>query len=134
MRTEPSTFRLYLMRVLYFLNLVLLGSDVWPALIRHEGTWDPVKGVAYSFWGALSILSLLGLRYPLQMLPLLFMQLTYKTIWLVAVALPLRSAGISTGLTKVMLIGAIVDVVVIPWPHVFANYVKKPGDRWRRTG
>ena len=27
--------------------------------------------------------------------------------------------------------GAVVDLIVIPWPYVIANYVKKPGDRWR---
>jgi hypothetical protein len=35
-------------------------------------------------------------------------------------------------LTKVMGYGAIVDLVVIPWPYVFVTYVKKPGDRWGR--
>jgi hypothetical protein len=45
--------------------------------------------------------------------------------------LPLRSAGISTDLTKVMAIGVVVDLIVIPWPYVLANYVKKRGDRWR---
>jgi hypothetical protein len=43
----------------------------------------------------------------------------------------LRSAGRSTDLTNAMLIGAVVDLIVIPWPYVLANYVKKRGDRWR---
>jgi len=71
MSEETSTFRLYLMRLLYLLNFVLLGLDVWPGIINHVGAWDPVKGVAFSFWAALSALSGLGLRYPLKMLPLL---------------------------------------------------------------
>ena len=71
MYEETSTFRLYLMRLLYLLNFVLLGSSVWPAIFNHAGEWDPVKGVAFSFWAALSALSVLGLRYPLKMLPLL---------------------------------------------------------------
>ena len=75
MSGETSTFRLYLMRVLYPGNVVLLGLDVWPVLIRHEGVWDPVRGAAFSFWAALSALSGLGIRYPLKMLPLLLLQL-----------------------------------------------------------
>jgi hypothetical protein len=59
---EVSTFRLYLMRLLYLLNFVLLGLDVWPGIINHAGAWDPVKGVAFSFWAALSARSGLGLR------------------------------------------------------------------------
>jgi hypothetical protein len=129
--SDVSAFRLYLMRSLYLLNFVLLGSQVWPELINHGGPWDPVKGVAFSFWAALSALSVLGLRYPLRMLPLLLLQLLYKSLWVMAVALPLWSAFRSIELTKVMAYGAIVDLIVIPWSYVLENLVKKPGDRWR---
>ena len=33
---------------------------VWPEVFRHQGAWDPLKGVAFSFWAALSALSGLG--------------------------------------------------------------------------
>ena len=131
MSEDVSTFRLYLMRLLYLGNFVFLGLSVWPELIKHEGAWDPVKGAAFSFWAALSALSGLGLRYPLKMLPLLLLQLLYKSIWLIAVYLPLRSAGQSTDLTRVMVMGVVVDLIVIPWAYVLATYVKKQGDRWR---
>ena len=131
MPEETSTLRLYLMRCAYLLNFVLLGFDVWPEIINHEGAWDPVKGVAFSFWAALSALSGLGLRYPLKMLPLLLLQLFYKCVWLIAVALPMWSAVRSMGLARAMVIGVVVDLVVIPWPYVLANYVRMGGDRWR---
>ena len=131
MPEETSTFRLHLMRVLYLLNFVMLGLQVWPVIIHHPGVWDPVKGVAFSFWAALSTLSCLGLRYPLKMLPLLLLQLFYKSIWVLAVALPLWSTFRSLELTKIMGFGAVVDILVIPWPYVLATYVKKGGDRWR---
>ncbi len=128
---EVSTLRLYVMRFVYLLNFVLLGSDVWPELVRHQGAWDPLKGVAYSFWAALSLLSVLGLRYPLKMLPLLLLQLLYKAVWLIAVALPMWSAVRSTDLTRAMVIGVVVDVIGIPWAYVVTTYVKERGDRWR---
>ncbi len=131
MSEETSMFRLYLMRLLYLLNFALLGLDVWPGIINHKGAWDPLHGVAFSFWSALSALSGLGVRYPLRMLALLLLQLFYKSVWLLAVALPLWSAGQSTDLTKVMVGGVVVDLIVIPWPYVLANYVKQRGDRWR---
>ena len=131
MSEETSTFRLYVMRLLYLLNFVLLGLDVWPGIINHKGAWDPLHGVAFSFWAALSALSGLGIRYPLKMLPLLLLQLFYKSVWLMAVALPLWSAGRSTSLTIIFVIGVVSDLIVIPWPYVLANYVKKSGDRWR---
>jgi hypothetical protein len=128
MSEETSTLRLYVMRLLYLLNFVFLGLNVWPAIINHAGAWDPVKGVAFSFWAALSALSALGVRYPLKMLPLLLLQLLYKSIWLIAIALPQWSAVRSTDLTKVMLRGAVVDLILIPWPYVLANYVAIRGD------
>ena len=111
-------FRLYLMRLLYVLNFVMLGLSVWPEIINHAGAWDPVKGVAFSFWAALSVLSGLGLRYPLKMLPLLLLHLLYKSIWVIAVALPLWSAFRSIELTRIMAMGAVVDLMVIPWTYV----------------
>jgi hypothetical protein len=59
------------------------------------------------------------------------MQLFYKSVWVIAVALPTWSAFRSMELTKVMGFGAIVDLIVIPWPYVLANYVKMPGDPWK---
>ena len=50
-------------------------------------------------------------------------------IWVIAVALPLWSAFRSIELTRIMAMGTVVDLIVIPWAYVIANYVKKPGDR-----
>jgi hypothetical protein len=121
------------MRGLYLLNFALLGSDVWPAIFHRAGSWDPTKGAAYSLWAALSLLSGLGLRYPLQVLPLLLFQFVYKAVWLLAVARPQWSTLSSADITQAMLIGIVLDLVVIPWPYVFANYVTKRGERWGRS-
>lgn len=132
---EVSLLRLYLLRAMYALNFALLGSDVWPQLINPTTRLTPVPGVAFSFWAALSVLCALGLRYPLKLIPLLFMQLLYKSIWLVAVAAPLWSAGeLSAGgreMVWVFTIGGTMDLLVVPWAYVVANYVRSPGDRWR---
>jgi len=132
---DVSTLRMYALRVVYFGNFVFLGVNVWPRLINPAKPMDAMTGVAFAFWAALSTLCALGLRYPLKMLPVLFMQLFYKAVWLLAVALPLWSAGQwssgTAGMFKVFLAGAVADLLVIPWPYVFANYVKTPGDRWR---
>jgi hypothetical protein len=132
MSKEVSTFRLYVMRIVYLLNFALLGWDVWPAIFRHQGAWDPMKGVAFSFWAALSALSGLGLRYPLKMVPLLLLQFFYKSVWLLAVGLPMWSAVRATDLARAMVIGVLVDLIAIPWPYVVAIYVTEPGDRWKR--
>ena len=133
--TEPSTLRLYLMRALYLLNFAFLGMSVWPEIIHPAKPFTPLDGVAFSFWAALSTLCGLGLRYPLKMLPMLLLQLLYKTIWLLAVALPLSSAGqlgsATPDLTRTFVGGVIADLIVIPWGYVYAQYVVAPGERWK---
>jgi hypothetical protein len=137
--TEVSLTRLYLMRAFYLVIFVERGIRVLPALISPAARLGPWDGVAYSFWGALALLAALGLRYPLQMLPLLLVQMVYKTIWLLAVALPLWLADapfdpLMTSFTWAMAIGVALDVIVIPWGYVLARYVRKPADRWTTQG
>ena len=135
--SEVSTFRLYLTRAMYLLIFVGLGSEIWPAIIHHAKPWDLMHGVACSLLAALSAMMALGIRYPLQMLPMLLFELLWKAIWLLAVAFPLWSAhqlDMDTMDTfKACLMGVVLCLIVIPWPYVLANYVKKSGDRWRRV-
>lgn len=131
---KVSLFRLYLLRAGYLLLVVGLGLQIWPTLIHHAPAWPLMNGVVSSLLGAIGLLAVLGLRYPLGMLPLLLFELVWKIIWLVAVARPLWSAGrIDADTAETVtacLIGA-VFLVVIPWRYVFAHYVARPGDRWR---
>jgi len=127
---EVSLLRLYVMRGMYLLNCLLVGGGVWYEFLHRQHPWDAITGAAFSFWAALAGLSVLGIRYPLAMLPLLFMQLFYKTFWMFAVYLPLRAAGRSTDLTQGFLIAIVLDLVVIPWTYVYAHFWRKPGERW----
>ena len=131
MPEEVSVFRLNLLRALYLLNCLLVGGGVVTHFVHRQAPWDPFTGVAFSFWAALSCLSALGVRYPLAMLPLIFMQLFYKAFWLIAVYLPLRAAGRSSDLASGFAVAIVLDVVVIPWTYVVAHYLRQPGNRWR---
>ncbi|MBI3365428.1 MAG: hypothetical protein HY033_11010 [Ignavibacteriae bacterium] len=132
--SEVSTFRLYLLRATYLLISVFLGSQIWPGIIHHAKL-DLMHGVARCLLAAMLPLVVLGIRYPPQMMPLLLFELFWKSIWLIAFALPLWSAGQLDAETmetvKACLMGIVIFPIVIPWPYVLANYVKKPGDRWR---
>jgi hypothetical protein len=130
MQEEVSLTRLYVLRALYLGNFVMLGASVWPGILTHRGWANPLEGVGVSEWGALSLLSIVGVRYPLKMLPLVFLQFTYKLIWILAVALPRISTGAPTWYLMPMLMGVIIEPLLIPWPYVFATYVKTPGDAW----
>jgi hypothetical protein len=132
--TEVSLFRLYLMRATYLLIAVGLAFTIWPQLIHHPTPWPLWHGVGCSLLAATSVLAVLGLRYPLKMLPVMFFELIWKSIWLIVVAIPLWSAhqmdAENWETAQNCLMGVFVPFV-IPWRYVFANYLKKPGDRWK---
>ena len=131
---EVSTVRLYLLRALYLLLLVGQGSIQLPILMSRGADLSFWQSIGSSMLLALALLSTVGIRYPLQMLPLLLFEFVWKLVWIVAVFLPRWSAGTIDAATaeaarEIMLV-AIVPII-IPWRYVIAHYIRKPGDRWR---
>lgn len=133
---DVSLFRLYLLRALYLLVAVGLALVVWPGIIHHNRPWELMEGVVQCMLASFALMSALGVRYPLQMLPVLLWELVWKTIWLVIVAMPLWMAGQMDQPTWEIASAVLLVVAfpfVIPWSYVFANYVRKSGDRWQRN-
>ena len=131
---EVSLLRLHLLRALYLLVIVGLGITVWPGVINRDQPWELMEGVVQCMLAAFSALSLLGLRYPLQLLPLLLWELLWKSIWLIVVALPLWSSGQMDDTTMGTVSACLIVVIfpfIIPWRYVFSHYVKKGAERWR---
>jgi hypothetical protein len=134
--SEISTLRLYLLRAMYLLMAVGLAITIWPGIVSPPDNLPHMNTVVRSVLGAVSLLALLGLRYPVKMLPLLFFELVWKAIWVLRFGLPLWSAhrlDASTRETlKACLMGVILVPLVMPWGYVYRHYLKAPGDRWRR--
>lgn len=132
---EVSVFRLYVMRVLYLLIGLAQGSQTWAAIIHRVRPWDYWHGVGMSFLGALTLLALLGLRYPVKMIPLLIFEFVWKLIWTLAVWLPLwlghRVDADTADSFGPIFLGVVLVPIVLPWGYVCKTYVAAPGDRWR---
>jgi len=132
--SEVSLARVYVLRALYLL-LVIGGAVVFlPQLIGHEPT---ARGVIPSMLGGVWVLACFGVRYPLQMLPILLFELLWKTIWLIDYGLPQWRAGVNTAQFtedfKAIAPAPAILIAIIPWGYVFRHYLKKPGARWRRA-
>jgi hypothetical protein len=129
--SEVSLFRLYVLRAMYLLLVVGLGAMIVPELLNHE---PASRGVIPSLLGAVWLLAFLGLRYPLQMLPVLMFEFAWKLIWMIAYGLPQWSTGQQppTFADDFFNIGfGAILLLVIPWGYVWRHYVKQPGARWR---
>lgn len=132
---EVSTFRLYLLRATYLLVALGLAFIIWPLILDPPQDLQHMRGVVWSVLTAVSLLAILGIRYPLKMLPLLFFELAWKSIWIVAIGLPRwtgdRFDPATRGTMNDNLFGLVLLPLVIPWPYVWRTYVKAPSDRWR---
>ncbi|MGZ5114388.1 MAG: hypothetical protein ACXWIY_02300 [Caldimonas sp.] len=129
---DVSLVRLYVLRATYLLLAAGLGATIVPVLLSHEPT---ARGVIPSLLGAVWLLAFVGLRYPLQMLPLLMFEFAWKTIWLIAFGLPQWSSGQLPPTFaedfRAIAAGVILMPIVIPWGYVYRHYGKRAADRWR---
>lgn len=131
---EVSLSRLYVLRAMYLLVVVGLGIVLWPGIIHHEKPWELARGTVICMMAAFSVLCAFGVRYPLQMLPILLWEALWKTMWLGIVALPQWWSGDMDAATLQQVFDLSFVVLVylaVPWSYVFKHYVKKPGDTWR---
>jgi hypothetical protein len=131
--TSLPTWRLNVMRVGYFVMVVGLAVTKWPELIAHE-PWELKHGTVVTMLVAMSVLALLGLRYPQRMLPILLFEVGWKLTWLGVVALPLWSDGNLTGAAQeqaAAVLWVVIVIAVIPWRHVVSQFVLARGERWR---
>jgi hypothetical protein len=128
-------YRLYLMRAAYVLLGLLQGAKTWSAILHHAQPWDYWHGISISFFGALTLLSLLGIPYPVRMMPLLLFEFAWKAIWVLAVWLPPflehRLDPDIAGSFAQIFPGVIVVPLVLPLGYVWKHFIRAVPDRWR---
>ncbi|MDD5039359.1 MAG: hypothetical protein PHN78_08630 [Dehalococcoidales bacterium] len=106
-----------------------LGIIVIPETIKTSFTWPVEEPIAFGIVGsvylAFGLLSILGLRSPLKFVPVLLLQLFYKSIWFIGVVLPLLFTAQfpSYAVPTVVIFATFIigDLVAIPFSHVFAK-------------
>lgn len=127
-------WRLYGLRAGYLLLAVGLGVQIWPGIIADHAHWELMEGVVQCMLGAMALLALLGLRYPVRMLPLLVFEMVWKALWLGFVAAPRLIEGrMDDGhwstLSACLLV--VIFPILTPWDRVVSLFVRARGDRWR---
>lgn len=129
---EVSLVRLYVLRATYLLIVIGLGGMIVPELLDPEPT---ARGVISSLLGGVWLLAFIGLRYPLQMLPLLMFEFAWKATWMLAYGIPQWHGGQMPATFEgdffAIAFGVILMPIVIPWDYVYRHYVRQPATRWR---
>lgn len=130
-----AMWRIHMLRLGYLLIAVVMGIAVWQHILFEMGSWPAPRVIARSMLAALALMCVLGLRYPLQMLPLMLFEMLWKTVAILLVILPAwldhRMTPELQGLFNEC-IGIVVTYVVMPWRYVWARYFLHPGEAWRK--
>jgi hypothetical protein len=133
---DPTLWRLYALRAMYLLMAVGLGASFWPLVLNPPTPAADSASVVRALLAALGLMALLGLRYPVQLLPLLLFELLWKIVWVLAFGLPAWRHGrlddYAAETLFACLMGVVLVPLVIPWRHAWRRFVAAPGDRWRR--
>jgi hypothetical protein len=105
----------------------------WP-LLPDASTMPLYEGVTLCLLTAMSVLALLGLRYPVRMLPVLLFETAWKVLWLGLVALPHAASGSLDRATTDVVVNCslvVAIVAVVPWRYMWAQFVRTPADPWQ---
>lgn len=132
---EIKPFQIHLLRAFYLLVAVGNALTAIPAVLFPDGSQANPHTVIQSMLAAFALLAVLGLRYPLRMLPLLLFELLWKLIWVFNFALRMwLDEGLdayAVGVLFACMIGLVLTPLVIPWRYVAYYYARSAGDPWR---
>ena len=105
-----------------------LGMILIPGRLKSmfNESCDPMNyGILGSVYLAFGLLAILGLRAPLKFVPVLLLQLTYKSAWFIGVFFPLiLREGFSSDMIATVVIFALTiigDLIAIPFSYVFSK-------------
>jgi hypothetical protein len=131
---DIALWRIYLLRAGYLLIAAGMGSQMWSAYLDPHKPWALSHGVMNAMLLSLVLLSLLGLRYPLKMLPLLFWEMAWKAIWLLSIALPAwqgdtMNVDIASTARDCSLIA--IFLFIVPWDYIWRHFAVAKSERWR---
>lgn len=135
-RAGLTVRRINVMRIGYAVMGLGLAATKWPQLIGRSEPWPLYEGVSTYLLVAMGLLALLGLKYPVTMLPILLFESLWKLMWLAGVAVPLwLGDGMDPATSEVAsaILWVVIVIAVTPWRYVASEYVTRPGAAWRTS-
>ena len=108
-------------------SMMLLGGERG-GQIASQGKFPESEGfrtILGSLWTAILLGSILGLFYPVQMSPLLLIQVIYKSLWLLVFVMPRllngRNSEVPWGIASTFILIVVSYPWVVPWGQLFGT-------------
>lgn len=108
-----------------------LAMLIAPTLVRSSFDWMAGESMMFSIvatiWLAFGLLSILGIREPLKFAPVLGLQMLYKLVWIVGVAVPRLIGGESTYVLPTVVFATFVvgDAIAVPFPYLLGARTRR---------
>lgn len=132
---EVGKVRIFLLRVMYALIAFGLGVTTLPDIVSGSGQSADSDTVINAILMGFCLLSLIGVKYPLKMLPVLLLELVWKVFWLLVYALPMylnhSLDEYAQELVLACAMGVILTPLVLPWGYLITHYLKAPATPWK---
>jgi len=132
--TKDIKVRMNWLKGMYIYTIVAaggfgLGMILMPEVMKSMLGWPGAEPIAWGIVGtiyiAFRILSIFGLCSPLKFVPILFLQLCYKSIWLIGVILPLlmtkQFPNYALSFALIFATFIIGDIIAIPFSYIFTK-------------
>jgi len=132
--TEKTNVRVGWLKFMYAYTIVGAGTTglgilLIPETMKSVFGIPPTDPVVIGLWGsvfvAFAILSIFGLRAPIKYIPVLMLQFCYKSVWFLAVVLPLliknEFPAYAVTLAMIFVTYIIGDIIAIPLPFVLSR-------------
>lgn len=119
-----STPRLTLLRACYAVLVVGISLRYAPIFMDGLSNLPRMDGAVVALLSAVGLLAFAGLFSPIRMLPLLVFEISWKLIWVSAVALPKWLDGsLDEGTLSILFNCAVAlpFVFIVPWRYVVAT-------------
>jgi len=122
-----------LLRIAYFANILVAGwisitSLFYPqkallTVFENQFAYSEAIRLVGALWGAIFILSIVGLWFPKQMSVVLLFQVIYKGSWLLVAALPamLNAQPYPKGMASFFIAWVLILPFIIPWTYLFGK-------------
>ena len=123
---EVSPARLFVLRAFCILFFLAGPFIALPDVIAPDpASRGLMSSIVAGFW----VMSILGLRDPLRIMPIFLFEFAWKMIWLLAFGLPRWWSGAAAPHLRQDLweIGAFpfLLVLIIPWGYVWRHYIRR---------
>ena len=120
------------LKIIYLANILVAGWISITALFfpkraqltvfENQFEYSEAIRLVGALWGAIFLLSIVGLFFPMKMSSVLLFQLIYKGSWLIFAAFPamMNSQPFPRGMAMFFVIWVVVLPFVIPWKYLFS--------------